>query len=72
MKLSGYAKKAGVSYKTAHRWWKAGELRCYQIPTTGTIIIESDDPVITEPVALIYASQGILSRGKTKFRASND
>lgn len=55
MKLSDYAKKAGVSYKTAHRWWKAGQLKGYQIPSTGTIIIESDDPVKQEKIALIYA-----------------
>lgn len=55
MKLSDYAKKAGVTYKTAHRWWKAGQLKGYQIPSTGTIIIESDEPVEKEPVALIYA-----------------
>ncbi len=30
MKLSQYAKKAGVSYRTAFRWWKAGQLKGYQ------------------------------------------
>ncbi|QLE46366.1 IS607 family transposase (plasmid) [Nostoc sp. C052] len=55
MKLSDYAKKAGVSYKTAHRWWKAGQLNGYQIPSTGTIIIESDNPIEQEQIALIYA-----------------
>jgi putative resolvase len=55
MKLSEYAKKAGVSYKTAHRWWKAGQLKGYQIPATGTIIVETDEPVEVEAVALIYA-----------------
>ena len=44
MKLSDYAKKAGVSYKTAHRWWKAGHLNGYQLPT-GTIVIDEDSPV---------------------------
>ncbi|BBD68542.1 putative resolvase [Nostoc commune NIES-4072] len=55
MKLSDYAKKVGVSYKTAHRWWKAGQLNGYQIPSTGTIIIESDNPTEKEQIALIYA-----------------
>ncbi|WP_427160645.1 hypothetical protein ACQFX9_03050 [Aliinostoc sp. HNIBRCY26] len=45
MKLSEYAKKAGVSYKTAHRWWKAGQLKSYQIPATGTMIVETDEPI---------------------------
>ena len=26
MKLSQYAKRAGVTYKTAWRWWKQGQL----------------------------------------------
>nr|WP_198648313.1 hypothetical protein [Cyanothece sp. BG0011] len=38
MKLSDYAKKAGISYRTAWKWWKQGILTGYQSPT-GTIII---------------------------------
>lgn len=38
MRLSQYAKKMGVSYKTAFRWWKAGKLDAYQLDT-GTIIV---------------------------------
>ena len=38
MKLSDYAKKAGISYRTAWRWWKQGNLTGYQLPS-GTIII---------------------------------
>ena len=36
MKLSDYAKHAGISYQTAWRMWKRGELNAYQLPT-GTI-----------------------------------
>jgi len=56
MKLSDYAKQAGVSYQTAWRWWKSGDLRGYQQPS-GTIIVEVQDssPVIDEPIACIYA-----------------
>jgi predicted site-specific integrase-resolvase len=43
MKLSQYARQAGVSYDTAWNWFKAGHIRGHQMPT-GTIII-------TEPVA---------------------
>ena len=32
MKLSDYAKKKGVSYRTAHRMWKRGELKGQQLP----------------------------------------
>ncbi|EFH89538.1 IS607 family transposase [Ktedonobacter racemifer] len=46
MKLSQYAKKAGVTYKTAWRWYKAGTLDAYQTPT-GTVIVR--DPVVEKP-----------------------
>jgi predicted site-specific integrase-resolvase len=39
MKLSAYAKKLGISYRTAHRLWKAGKLNAYQLPT-GTVIVQ--------------------------------
>jgi len=38
MKLSQYAKKAGISYKTAWRWYKAGTLDTYQTPT-GMVVV---------------------------------
>ena len=38
MKLSQYAKKAGISYKTAWRWYKAGILDAYQTPS-GMIVV---------------------------------
>ncbi|MDX1994510.1 MAG: IS607 family transposase [bacterium] len=53
MKLSDYAKKVGVTYKTAHRWFKAGKLRGYQMDT-GTIIITEDQPVV-RPRTAVYA-----------------
>lgn len=51
MKLSQYAKQAGVRYETAWRWFKAGKLKGYQVET-GTIII-------TEPHAHPPAPQRI-------------
>jgi putative resolvase len=41
MKLSQYAKRAGVTYKTAWRWYKAGMLDAYQTET-GTIIVREE------------------------------
>lgn len=41
MKLSVYAKKLGICYKTAWNYWKAGKLDAYQLPT-GTIIVRED------------------------------
>lgn len=43
MRLSQYAKKMGVSYKTAFRWWKAGKLDAYQLDT-GTVIVRDKTP----------------------------
>ena len=41
MKLSTYAKKLGISYKTAYRHYKKGILNGYQLPT-GTIIVPNE------------------------------
>ena len=38
MRLSQYARKMDISYKTAFRWWKMGKLDAYQLDT-GTIIV---------------------------------
>ena len=39
MKLSEYAKLTGISYQTAWRMWKRGQLNAYQLPT-GTITLK--------------------------------
>lgn len=44
MKLSDYAKEQGISYRTAHRMWKRGELKGRQL-STGTILIDTSSPV---------------------------
>jgi putative resolvase len=43
MKLSAYAKQVGVTYKTAWKWWHAGQLDAYQLPT-GTVIVRDVTP----------------------------
>ncbi len=45
MKLSEYAKKLGISYRTAHRLWKAGKLDAYQLPTGTVIVQEHTNPL---------------------------
>jgi putative resolvase len=47
MKLSAYAEKLGIRYKTAWRWWKEGKLDAYQTET-GTIIVgeQIDAPAV--------------------------
>ena len=43
MKLSAYAKKIGISYRTAWNYYRAGKLDAYQTHT-GTVIVR-DEPV---------------------------
>jgi putative resolvase len=50
MKLSEYARQIGITYKTAYRMWKAGQLDAYQLPT-GTIIVR-EAPTPATGVAL--------------------
>lgn len=48
MKLSAYARKMGVSYRTAFRWFKSGQIQGRQMDT-GTIIITEplDAPAVS-------------------------
>jgi len=59
MKLSEYAKKYGITYRTAFRWWQQGHIKGFQKPS-GTIIVtegEEEAPVAKKVVApvVIYA-----------------
>lgn len=54
MKLSEWAKKQGISYKTAWRWVKAGTLPVpYEQTKTGTILIH--EPKSQDNAVAIYA-----------------
>jgi predicted site-specific integrase-resolvase len=50
VRVSQYAKRLGVSYRTAFRWWKAGKLDAYQLDT-GTIIVR--EPVSAQVPAKV-------------------
>ncbi len=55
MKLSEYAKNTGISYQTAWRMWKRGQLNAYQLPT-GTIVVKiKDESYSVDLIACIYA-----------------
>ncbi len=55
MKLSEYAKKTGISYQTAWRMWKRGQLNAYQLPT-GTIVVKiEEESTSVDLIACIYA-----------------
>ena len=49
MKLSAYADSLGVSYRTAWRWFKAGQIPGFQA-ATGTIIV-TESPREATPTA---------------------
>ena len=70
MKLSSYAKQVGVSYKTAHRWWKAGQISGYQLPT-GTIVITEEKPEKKDNIACIYARVDFITE-ETKLKKQVD
>ncbi len=57
MKLSQYAKQIGISYRTAWRWYKSGEIEGYQTPTRTIIITEpkTEQPEIKNGKVVIYA-----------------
>src|SRR5579875_1008169 len=56
MKLSKFAQQAGVCYKTAWRWWKAGKIKGYQMET-GTVVIteEMNEQPGQEKLVVVYA-----------------
>ncbi len=63
MKLSTYAKRAGVTYKTAWRWWKQGQLDAYQAPT-GTVIVR--EPTLPAPTTGRVALSARVSSAEQK------
>jgi predicted site-specific integrase-resolvase len=54
VKLSTYAKKLGVCYRTAWDWWKKGKLNAYQLDTGTIIVVDEPSPHVQLKVA-IYA-----------------
>jgi putative resolvase len=55
MKLSQYAKQQDISYRTAFRWWQAGQLKGYQAPS-GTILVTEGEASLLPPQKIaIYA-----------------
>jgi len=52
MKLSNYARKMDVCYKTAWRWFKSGKISGYQMDTGTIIITENDDSKLPQKVVI--------------------
>lgn len=55
MRLSQYAKKMGVTYQTAHKWFKEGKIDgAYQL-STGTIVVPEENEKPKRTKTIIYA-----------------
>jgi predicted site-specific integrase-resolvase len=66
MKLSEYAKKIGVSYRTAWNYFRAGKLNAYQTHTGTVIVREEDKP--TEGKVAVYCRVS-FSENKTNLES---
>ena len=55
MKLSEYAKKNSISYRTAWRHYKLGLIPNAKQLSTGTIVVEDDTNITTKEYTVIYA-----------------
>ncbi|GHO77811.1 resolvase [Ktedonobacter sp. SOSP1-85] len=55
MKLSQYAKQQGISYRTAFRWWQAGQIKGYQAPSGTIIVTEGEKSLAVPEKTVIYA-----------------
>lgn len=61
MKLSDYARKVGVSYYTARRWFHAGQISGYQAPS-GTIIVTEGAETEVQPVINLPQQVAVYGR----------
>ena len=56
MKLSQYAKKVGVTYRTAFRWWQNGDIKGYQLPSGTIVVTRGEEPKVNpDGQVAIYA-----------------
>ena len=55
MRLTTWAKKTGVSYKTAWRLFKTGMLSCKQLPTGTIIVLENEGQEQKRERVAVYA-----------------
>jgi len=55
IKLSEYAKKNAVIYKTAHKWYKEGKIKNTKRTITGGILVLDDQEETDNEVCVAYA-----------------
>jgi predicted site-specific integrase-resolvase len=70
MKLSEYAHQVGVHYDTALRWWKAGRINGYQMPT-GTIVVTEDPKRGVPTLATAHQKVAVYSRVSSSENQDN-
>ena len=64
MKLSDWARKTGVTYHTAYKWFRDGNLPVHAYQTkTGTILVEMPDESVGETVVYARVSSSDQSDG---------
>jgi len=68
MKLSAYARKVGISYKTALKWYHAGKIKGQQMDT-GTILIDEKPLVFAESTAVYARVSSSENRDNLKTQA---
>lgn len=69
MKLSDYARKVGVHYRTAYRWFKSGKIHGYQIDTGTIIITEEDEQHLAQKVAVYTRVSSAENRANLNTQA---
>lgn len=67
-KLSTYAKRIGISYKTAWRLWKCGKLNVFQLPT-GTIIVRKEESKFPNKVCVYARASSSENKDNLKRQA---
>lgn len=56
MKLSEYAKKVGVTYKTAYNWYKTGKIEnAYEMPSGMIVVPDTEEKDKKEYGVILYA-----------------
>ena len=69
MKLSQYAKKVGVTYRTAWIWYRDGKIKGYQMPTGTVVITEDENRAPSEKVAIYARVSSSEHRGNLETQA---
>lgn len=62
MKLSKWAEKQGVCYRTAYQWFRDGHIPNAEQKDTGTIIIHDEPAYKRKPLTCIYARVSTYQR----------